>query len=47
MNCEDLMRDLKDHFGNFDITRKQASGEKVSDESPLDLCAMAFLQQNL
>ena len=26
------MRYLKDHFWNFDITRKQASGEKVSDE---------------
>ena len=26
------MRDLKDHFRNVDITRKQVSVEKVSDE---------------
>ena len=36
--CEDLLRDLKGHFKNmkivnFDIIRKQAAGEKVSDEA--------------
>ena len=36
--CEDLLRDLKGHFKNmkivnFDIIRKQAAGEKASDET--------------